>query len=442
MNLHCHSPSHYLTSVFFASLRERAYCIFTSHTLHLYSIFKSAHPRIFKFSYFYTMLFTPVTIGPLSLRNRSIRAAAFEGMSAGHDVSDSLIDYHSAVARGGIGMTTVAYSSVTRSGLSFPHQLWMRQDIVPHLRLLTDAVHQHGAAASIQLGHCGNMAKQAISGSRPLAPSARFNMYAPSYPRAMSRTDISDMAKSFGQSVRLAQDAGFDAVEIHAGHGYLISQFLSPYTNHRTDEFGGSLSNRMRFAEMVMNEVMEAAGSRTAVLVKVNMRDGFDGGMEIDESLQFTKMLEQKGIHALVLSGGFVSRAPMYVMRGSMPIGTLAAHMDNPLMGSLVRVFGKWLVPDVPFRENYFLQDAKRFRRELKMPLVYVGGILSAQNIDEVLAEGFDAVAIARALIRDPDFVNKIKADRKSASTCDTCNHCIAVMYNGPFQCIQNINVQ
>lgn len=388
------------------------------------------------------MLFTPVTLGPLTLRNRSIRAAAFEGMSSGHGVSDALIDYHSAVARGGIGMTTVAYASVTENGLSFPHQLWMRPEAVPRLKVLTDAVHKHGAAASVQLGHCGNMAKHAVSGSRPLAPSARFNMYAPSYPRAMSRNDISDMAKSFGQSVRLAQHAGFDAVEIHAGHGYLISQFLSPYTNHRRDEFGGSLSNRMRFAEMVMSEVMEAAGSRTAVLVKVNMRDGFDGGMEIEESLGFTKMLEHQGIHALVLSGGFVSRAPMYVMRGSMPVNTLAAHMDNPLMSSLVKVFGKWLIPDAPFKENYFLEDARRFRRELKMPLVYVGGILSGQNIDEVLAEGFDAVAIARALIRDPDFINKIKADHKSASTCDTCNHCIAVMYNGPFQCIQNLPAQ
>jgi 2,4-dienoyl-CoA reductase-like NADH-dependent reductase (Old Yellow Enzyme family) len=384
------------------------------------------------------MLFTPVTIGPLTLRNRSIRAAAFEGMCAGHNVTDELIEYHRSVAAGGIGMTTVAYAAVAKTGLSFPHQLWLREEILPDLKKLTDAIHKENAAASIQLGHCGNMAKHQVIGSRPLAPSARINWYAPSFPRAMNRNDIHYIAKVFGNAVRLAQKAGFDAVEIHAGHGYLISQFLSPYTNKRTDEFGGSLQNRMRFMQMVMQEVMEAAAGKTAVLVKMNMRDGFQGGMDINESLDVAKELERMGVHALVLSGGFVSRAPMYVMRGKMPFDTLAKHMDNLLMSGFVKLFGKLLVPDVPFRENYFLDDARMFRKALKMPLVYVGGILSKVNIDEVLSEGFNAVAIARALIKDPDFINKLLKEKLQHSSCDTCNYCIAVMYNGAFSCIQN----
>jgi 2,4-dienoyl-CoA reductase-like NADH-dependent reductase (Old Yellow Enzyme family) len=183
---------------------------------------------------------------------------------------------------------------------------------------------------------------------------------------------------------------------------------------------------------------MEAAAGKTAVLVKMNMRDGFKGGMDIDESLEVAKELERIGVHALVLSSGFVSRAPMYVMRGKMPLKTLAKHMDNPLMSFFVRLFGKMLVPNVPFSENYFLEDARLFRKALKMPLVYVGGILSKQNIDEALSEGFEAVAIARALIKDPDFINKLLAEQLEHSSCDTCNHCIAIMYNGPFSCIQN----
>lgn len=386
------------------------------------------------------MLFTPVTFGPLTLRNRSIRAAAFEGMSEGHGVSGRLIDYHESVAKGGIGMTTVAYASVQKSGLSFPHQLWLRKEIVPQLRQLTDAVHKHQAAASIQIGHCGNMAKHEIIGGRPIAPTTHINFYAPSFPRKMNLADIRQTAKAFGEAVRLARESGFDAVEIHAGHGYLISQFLSPATNKRNDDFGGSLKNRMRFMQMVMSEVMEAAQDKTAVLVKMNTRDGFKGGMEIDESLEVATELEKAGAHALVLSGGFVSKAPMYVMRGSMPVHTLAQHMSNVFMRVFVRLFGKLLIPDVPFTENYFLEDARLFRHELKMPLVYVGGILSKQNIDEVLAAGFDAVAIARALIRDPDFISKILNEEFSHSACDTCNHCIAVMYNGPFGCIQHSN--
>jgi len=384
------------------------------------------------------MLFTPVNIGPLKLRNRSIRAAAFEGMCPDNQVSEELINYHRSVAAGGIGMTTVAYASVTRNGLSFPHQLWIRPEILPQLQNLTEAIHTEGAAASIQLGHCGNMAKHSTAGERPVSASTHFNLYAPSFPRGLSKNEIYEMAGSFGDAVRLAQQAGFDAVEIHAGHGYLISQFLSPYINKRKDEFGGSLQNRMRFMQLVMEEVLTAATGKTAVLVKLNMRDAVPGGLEINESLKVAKTLESIGVDALVLSGGYVSRAPMYVLRGAMPVKTLSRHVDNPLVSLMVRIFGHLMIPKIPFQENYFLDDARQFRKALKMPLVYVGGILSKANIDQVLSEGFDAVAIARALIKDPDFVNKLLSEELSRSSCDTCNHCIAVMYNGPFSCIQN----
>ena len=187
------------------------------------------------------------------------------------------------MAAGGVAMTTVAYAAVDRSGLSFPHQLWLRKEVVPELKRLTDAVHSEGAACSIQIGHCGNMAKASVTGSRPLAPTSRINLYGPAFPRAMNKTDIQDVARNFGKAVHLARESGFDAVEVHAGHGYLISQFLSPYTNHRKDEFGGSLDNRARFMRLVMEEVKRAAGNDMAVLVKMNMSDGFRGGMEAGE---------------------------------------------------------------------------------------------------------------------------------------------------------------
>ena len=139
-----------------------------------------------------------------------------------------------------------------------------------------------------------------------------------------------------------------------------------------------------------------------------------------------------------MLSGGFVSRAPMYILRGAMPVNTLALHIDSMVMSFLTKYFGRFMVRPVPFTENYFMEDAKLFRRELKMPLVYVGGILSRENIEEALSAGFDAVAIARALIKDPDFINKLKAEELKHSSCDTCNYCIAVMYNEHIRCIQN----
>lgn len=386
-----------------------------------------------------SLLFTPVTLGPLTLRNRSIRSAAFESMCPGNVPSPQLLDYHRSVAAGGVGMTTVAYAAVTRSGLSFDRQLWMRPEIVPGLRELTDAVHAEGAAASIQLGHCGNMSHKSICGCLPVGASSGFNLYSPTFVRGLRADELPEMAKAYGRSVCLACEAGFDAVEIHAGHGYLISQFLSPSTNHRKDEFGGTLANRMRFMELVMEEVMKAAGNDMAVLVKMNMRDGFRGGMELDESLQVARKLQELGAHALVLSGGFVSKAPMYVMRGEMPIRTMTHYMTCWWLKYGVRLVGKYMIPSVPFREAYFLEDALKFREALDIPLVYVGGLVSRQKIEEVLNHGFEAVQMGRALLNEPDFVNRMRREENARCNCRHSNYCIARMYTLDMACHQHL---
>lgn len=386
-----------------------------------------------------SLLFTPVTLGPLTLRNRSIRSAAFESMCPGNVPSPQLLAYHRSVAAGGVGMTTVAYAAVTRSGLSFDRQLWMRPEIVPGLRELTDVVHAEGAAASIQLGHCGNMSHKSICGCLPVGASSGFNLYSPTFVRGLRADELPEMAKAYGRSVGLAREAGFDAVEIHAGHGYLISQFLSPSTNHRKDEFGGTLANRMRFMEMVMEEVMTAAGNDMAVLVKMNMRDGFRGGMELDESLQVARKLQELGAHALVLSGGFVSKAPMYVMRGEMPIRTMTYYMTCWWLKYGVRLVGKYMIPSVPFREAYFLEDALKFREALDIPLVYVGGLVSRQKIEEVLNHGFEAVQMGRALLNEPDFVNRMRREENARCNCRHSNYCIARMYTLDMACHQHL---
>lgn len=387
-----------------------------------------------------SILFTEATIGHLTLKNRTIRSAAFESMCPGNSPSPELLDYHRSVAAGGVGMTTVAYAAVTRSGLSFDRQLWMRKEIIPGLKELTDAVHKEGAAASIQLGHCGNMSHKKICGETPVGACSGFNLYSPTFVRGLRKDELLDLAKAYGDAVRLAREAGFDAVEIHAGHGYLISQFLSPYTNHRKDEYGGSLSNRMHFMDEVMAEVMKAAGNDIAVLVKMNMRDGFKGGMEIDESLQVARRLVQDGAQALVLSGGFVSKAPMYVMRGSMPIKTMTHYMDCLWLKWGVRMAGRLMIPSVPFQEAYFLEDALRFRENIQeIPLVYVGGLISKEKIDDVLNEGFEFVQMGRALLNEPGFVNRMKTEETARCNCKHSNYCIARMYTIDMACHQRI---
>ena len=383
-------------------------------------------------------IFTPCTIGPITLRNRTIRSAAFENMCYGNKPSQDLFNYHTAVARGGIGMTTVAYASVNRSGVSFDGQLWMRDEIIPDLKRLTDAIHAEGAKASIQLGHCGNMTHFYTCGGIPVGASTGFNLYSPTFVRKLKKREILALVEDFGKAVDLARQAGFDCVEIHAGHGYLISQFLSPYTNHRHDEYGGSLQNRMRFMQQVITKVMEVAGNDMAVVVKTNMYDGFRSGMQVPECIEVAKELERLGVHALVLTAGFVSKAPMEVMHGAMPLKAMSYYM-NPWRFWWLKIglkfFGRMMVPTVPFKEAYFLDTAKQFRKELKMPLIYVGGLISKEKMEEALSEGFVALQMARALVNDTDFVNKLKNGETTRSACKHSNYCIGRMYTLEMKC-------
>lgn len=335
-------------------------------------------------------------------------------------------------------MTTLAYASVSRSGLSFDGQLWMREEIVPGLRRITDAVHAEGAKASIQLGHCGNMTHRATCGCTPVGASSGFNLYSPTFVRGLRKEEIYGIVEDFGRAVNLAREAGFDCVEIHAGHGYLISQFLSPYTNHRHDEFGGSLDNRMRFMRLVINKVMEAAADDLAVVVKMNMHDGFKKGMQTEECIEVAKELERLGVHALVLSAGFVSKAPMEVMRGAMPLKTLAHYMNVRKFWWLkagLALGGRLMIPTVPYSEGYFLEEAKKFRAAVSLPLIYVGGLISRSKMEEVLAAGFQGLQMARALVHDTDFVNKLHSGELECSGCKHSNYCIGRMYTLEMKC-------
>lgn len=383
-------------------------------------------------------VFTPYKIGPVELRNRTIRSAAFEGMCEHNSPSQELFDYHTAVARGGIGMTTVAYAAVCRSGLSFERQLWMRPEIVPELKKLTDAIHAEGAKASIQLGHCGNMSHRKICGCMPYGASSGFNLYSPTFVHGMNHKEIDEVVVAYGKAVELAIEAGFDAVEIHAGHGYLISQFLSPYTNHRKDEYGGSLDNRMRFMRRCMEAVVKAGKGKVAIFVKMNTRDGFKGGMEVEDSITVAKELQKCGADALVLSGGFVSRAPMYVMRGQFPVRSIVHYMpwSQWWLKAGVILGGKIVSPTVPFKRLFFLEDALKFRAALPdMPLVYVGGVTTRKDADKVIDSGFQMLQMGRAVLEDTDFVNKMKDDENHCSECEHSNFCIGRMYSLSMAC-------
>lgn len=382
-----------------------------------------------------TLAFTPFTLGGLRLRNRIVKPATFEGMCPGGVVSDALVAHHREVAAGGAALTTVAYASTSPDGRSYATQLVMRPEAAPGLRRLVGAVHREGTAVSLQLGHCGSFADRRLVGGRPLGASRRFNAYGLSFARPMTEGDVARVVSDFAASARIAAGAGLDAVELHFGHGYLISQFLSPFTNRRTDRFGGSLGNRSRLAVEILRAVRSAVGPEFPVLLKVNLRDGFPGGLEVDESIEVARQLEAEGATGLVLSGGFVSRTPLYMLRGDVPVRQMVAAQDRWWAKAGLALFGRLLVQAYPYREGFFLAEARLMRAAVRLPLVLLGGVKSMTVIDRALGDGFELVGMGRALLHDPALPGKMERGEVSASACVPCNECIAEMDRGGVRC-------
>jgi 2,4-dienoyl-CoA reductase-like NADH-dependent reductase (Old Yellow Enzyme family) len=380
-------------------------------------------------------VFSPGRLGELDLRNRVIKTATFEGMCPGGEVTEPLIEHHRAMAAGGVGMTTVAYCSVSPDGRTYGHQMYMRPEILPGLRRLTEAVHAEGAAAALQLGHCGYFASKKVIGVAPLSPSKVFNLYGMSYGRPMTPEDMARVADDFARSTALAREAGFDAVELHYGHGYLLSQFLSPFTNRRSDEYGGSLNNRLRFPLQVLGRVREEVGPGYPVVVKMNLSDGFRRGLQPAESVVVAQRLEAAGATALVLSGGFVSKTPLYMMRGNVPTWEMVRVQAGWFRKVGLALFGRIFVQRYPFEELFFLRESLAVREAVELPLVLIGGILSRKGLERAMGSGFDFVALGRALIHDAQFLQKLQRGDIERSDCDQCNRCIAEMDAGGVRC-------
>lgn len=378
-------------------------------------------------------VFEPFRVGDLKLRNRVIKTATYEGMVVDGQPSEVLKRHHVELAKGGVSMTTVAYCAVSPEGRTFSNQMVMRENTVKPLRAITDAVHREGAAAMLQLGHCGGFSKNEELGFRgPLGPSYGFNAYgalkAMPLARGMDERDLARTREDFVRAAKCAVDAGFDAIEVHLGHGYLLSQFLSPHRNKRSDRYGGSLENRMRFPLEIMRAIRDALGPKAAVFAKLNLDDGVSGGLHVEEATQIARNLEALGTTALVLSGGLVSHSALYLLRGGRPLKDMIEVETNPLQKVALAVFGPFLVRKVPFEPLFFMEQAKQVRAAVKMPLVYIGGAASLADLERTRSEGFDMVAMGRALIREPDLLARYQAGHASVSQCTPCNRCIAEM--------------
>jgi 2,4-dienoyl-CoA reductase-like NADH-dependent reductase (Old Yellow Enzyme family) len=251
------------------------------------------------------------------------------------------------------------------------------------------------------------------------------------FTRAVTEAEIERITGAFARAAGLLRDAGFDAVEVHLGHNYLLSAFLSPALNRRSDRFGGSVANRVEFSRRVMRAVREAVGSSVAVLAKLNMDDGYDGGLWLDESLEAARLLESDGVvDAFELTGGSSFRNPMYLFRGEVPLREMAASYPQPIRTAF-KLMGKRFLREYPFEEAYFLPYARQFREALSTPLVLLGGINRLDTVQAALDEGFGFVAMGRALLREPHLLRRWQAGDTTEGLCVHCNKCMPTIYRG-----------
>ncbi len=374
--------------------------------------------------------FEAAPLGPLVLRNRIIKAATFEGVMPGGTVSDALIGFHRRVAAGGAAMSTVAYLAVSPEGRTDRHCLLLGEENVPGLRRLTDAIHAEGAAAAAQIGHAGPVANARSNRAPALSPSGGFTPMG-SRLHAIDQAGIERVVEAYRAAATRAVEAGFDSIEVHVGHNYLLSAFLSPKLNKRDDQFGGSVENRARFARTVLRTVRDAVGDRTAVTAKLNMADGVDGGLWVDESVQVATLFEADGsLDALELTGGSSLANPMYLFRGDAPLREFGATLP-PAVRLGFRLVGGRFLKTYPYEEAFFLPFARQFRAALTTPIILLGGITELATVEAALAEGFSFVAMARALLREPDLPNRMRDGSASSSLCIHCNKCMPTIYSG-----------
>ena len=375
-------------------------------------------------------VFSPWKIGPITLPNRIIKAATSEGRSPEGKVTQSLIDFHRGFIEGGTGMTTLAYCAISSEGFAAPGEILMIRENVSGLKKFVQAMHEAGGLVSAQLGHAGPVAHKNITGVKPVAPSRFMNPTSFQFCREITKDEMAKIVRQFADSAEVAADAGFDAIELHFGHLYLVSAFFSPWINKRKDEYGGSLENRTRFAKEILFAVKERVKDRIAIIVKISMDDGIKGSIWLDESTETVKILDETGVvDAFELTMGSSVYNQMYLFRGDTDIDGMAATQKG-IFKLGVKLFGKKMLGEYPYEDLYMLESARQFQPIVKnAQLILLGGINDYVHMKKAMEDGFPFLAMGRALLREPDLVNKLKSKSQLEGRCIHCNKCMFSVY-------------
>jgi len=360
-------------------------------------------------------LFEPTTINGLRLENRLVRSATWEGMCAENGLPTAeLIDLYRGLARGGVGLIITGFASVTDDGKPLPGTMGMHNDaFAAEMQALTEAVHREGGRICVQLGHAGGQTRSTLCGGRPLAPSAvAAPQYHPEIPSEMTAADIKRVVESFAAAALRARDYGFDAVQLHAAHGYLINQFLSPHTNRRDDAYGGDLEGRSRLLLEVYGRMREAVGGDYPILVKLNGSDNLSEGFCLEEARLVAIALDAAGVDAIEVSSG-----------------TPASGERNPLRRGI----------DSPEREAYNLPLIQAIKPAVRCPVIVVGGIRSVWTAKGIVRRNeADYVALCRPLVQEPGLPKRWRwAEGDTLARCSSCNGCFKAALKGNFRCVK-----
>ena len=347
-----------------------------------------------------TNLFEPTSINGMTLKNRLVRSATWEGMCmADGRPTGRLTKCYRDLTKGGVGLIISGYTFVRPDGKQAPGKMGIHTDeFAPEMKSLTKAVHDEGGKICIQLVHCGGQTDSATAGRQPLAPSSVKVDQFSEMPDELTKDEIRDIITAFKDGARRAKAWGFDAVQLHGAHGYLINQFLSPLTNRRTDEYGGGIENRSRFLFEVYRQIREEVGPGYPVLIKLNAADNLTGGLGSDDAIYVAKKLSEEGIDAIEVSAG-----------------TPASGEQTPARTKI----------DTPEKEAYNLEAARRIKKAVNCPVMVVGGFRSYEVVEKALSDyGMDYISMARSFIREPALALRWKNGDTSPAKCISCNGC------------------
>ncbi len=353
-----------------------------------------------------SVMFEPVNIGPLQLPNRFVRSATWEGLATEVGaVTERLTSLMAELARGGVGLIITGHAYVVPQGQAGRRQLGCYDDaLTPGLTEMAGAVHQAGGRIALQLAHAGLQAPAKLTGGPPVGPSSDPPP-AGSPGHELTPAEIADLAAAFGRAASRARAAGFDAVQIHAAHAYLLSQFLSPAFNHRTDHYGGPIANRARALLEVYAQVRAAVGDDFPVLVKINSSDFLEGGLTAEDSVKAAKLLVEAGLNAVELSGG-----------------TGASGRFIPVRPGKIE----------PGEEGYYRDTGRALKQVVDVPVILVGGVRSLAGAEELVKDGAaDLIALCRPLIREPDLIKRWQDGDTAPSACISDNQCFKPVVSG-----------